>query len=165
MLFRSESEQQELLESEDLAQQLADLERQIRSGSRGVTKTASVVEALDELVSLADQAADQDPKLQELLGLIKAIRKEDPAASILIYTEYVDSLNAVTKYLGTKDVGEVMTICGDDKDSDRRKTTERFRTQERLILASTDAAAEGLNLHQRCHNLIRSEERRVGKRV
>jgi len=133
------------------------LERQIRSGSRSVTKTASVVEALDELVSLADQAADQDPKLQELLGLIQAIRKEDPAASILIYTEYVDSLNAVTKYLSTKDVGEVMTICGDDKDSDRRKTTERFRTQERLILVSTDAAAEGLNLHQRCHNLIHLE--------
>ena len=154
---QQESEQQELLESEDLAQKLVDLERQIRSGSRGVTKTASVVEALDELVSLADQAADQDPKLQELLGLIQAIRKEDPAASILIYTEYVDSLNAVTKYLSTKDVGEVMTICGDDKDSDRRKITERFRTQERLILVSTDAAAEGLNLHQRCHNLIHLE--------
>src|ERR1035437_3891894 len=154
---QQESEQQELLESEDLAQQLAALERQIRTGSRGVTKTASVVEALDELVGLADQAADQDPKLQELLGLIQAIRRDEPTASILIYTEYVDSLNAVTKYLSTKDVGEVMTICGDDKDSARRKVTERFRTQERLILASTDAAAEGLNLHQRCHNLIHLE--------
>lgn len=154
---QQESEQQESLESEDLAQQFADLDRQIRSGSRGVTRTASVVEALDELVSLADQAADQDPKLQELLGLIQAIRRDEPTASILIYTEYVDSLNAVTKYLSTKDVGEVMTICGDDKDSARRKVTERFRTQERLILASTDAAAEGLNLHQRCHNLIHLE--------
>jgi SNF2 family DNA or RNA helicase len=154
---QQESEQQELLESEDLAQQLADLERQIRSGSRGVTKTASIVEALDELVSLADQAANQDPKLQELLELIQAIRKEEPAANILIYTEYVDSLNAVTAHLCGKGLGEVMTMCGDDKESDRRKITDRFRTQERLILASTDAAAEGLNLHQRCHNLIHLE--------
>ena len=154
---QQESEQQELLESEDVAQHLADLERQIRSGSREVTKTASIVEALDELVSLADQASDQDPKLQELLLLLQSIRKEESNANILVYTEYVDSLNAVTAYLRNKGVGEVMTICGDDRESDRRKVTDRFRTQERLILVSTDAAAEGLNLHQRCHHLIHLE--------
>ena len=154
---QQESDQQEVLEAEDLAQQLADLERQIRAGSRGAVKVASVVEALDELVGLADQAMAQDPKLQEVLGIIQAIRKEEPKANILIYTEYTDSLDALAKYLATKDVGEIMTMTGDDNESSRRRTTDRFRTQEGLILLSTDAAAEGLNLHQRCHHLVHLE--------
>ncbi|MBI3800828.1 MAG: SWF/SNF helicase family protein [Deltaproteobacteria bacterium] len=37
------------------------------------------------------------------------------------------------------------------------QVTERFRTQDNLVLVSTDAAAEGLNLHDRCHHLIHLE--------
>lgn len=154
---QQETEQQENLEAEDLAQQLADLERQIRAGSRGVAKVASVVEALDDLVTLADQAMGQDPKLEEVLALVQAVRGEEPPANILIYTEYTDSLNALAKYLDRKGLGEILTMTGDDDDAARRRTTERFRTQEHLLLLSTDAAAEGLNLHQQCHNLIHLE--------
>jgi superfamily II DNA or RNA helicase len=154
---QQESDQQEILEAEDLAQQLADLERQIRAGSRGAVKVASVVEALDDLVMLADQTMAQDPKLEEVLGIIRAIRKEEPKANVLIYTEYIDSLDALAKYLDKKDLGEVLTMTGDDNESSRRRTTDRFRTEEALILLSTDAAAEGLNLHQRCHHLIHLE--------
>lgn len=50
-----------------------------------------------------------------------------------------------------------MTMTGDDNDRDRRIITDRFRTQTDLILISTDAAAEGLNLHDRCHHLIHLE--------
>jgi ERCC4-related helicase len=154
---QQEVEQQEILEVEQLAQQLADLERQIRAGSRGVSKIASVVAALDELVTLADQAIDQDPKLEAIFELIQAIRKDEPGASVLIYTEYVDSLNALSKYLGSKGAGDILTMTGDDNEGSRRRTTERFRTQPDLLLISTDAAAEGLNLHQQCHHLIHLE--------
>ena len=154
---QQETEQQENLEAEDLAQQLADLERQIRAGSRGVAKVASVVEALDDLVTLADQAMGQDPKLEEVLLLIQAVRKEESRANILIYTEYTDSLNALAKYLDGKGLSEILTMTGDDNEALRRRTTGRFRTQEHLLLISTDAAAEGLNLHQRCHHLIHLE--------
>jgi superfamily II DNA or RNA helicase len=154
---QQEAEQQEILEAEDLAQQLADLERQIRAGSRGLTKAASVVETLDELVTLADAAMNQDPKLQEVHALVQGIRREDPAANVLIYTEYTDSLDALAKYLNTGDVGEILTMTGDDNNAVRRRTTERFRTQQNLLLISTDAAAEGLNLHQQCHHLIHLE--------
>lgn len=88
---QAESQEQSILEAEDLAQQLADLERRIRSGSREITKTASVAEALDDLVSLADLATHQDPKLEEMYELVASIRKEEAKANILIYTEYVDS--------------------------------------------------------------------------
>ena len=42
-------------------------------------------------------------------------------------------------------------------DRARGRITERFRSESGLILVSTDASAEGLNLHQRCHNLIHLE--------
>jgi superfamily II DNA or RNA helicase len=154
---QQEAEQQENLETEDLAQHLANLERQIRAGSRGVAKVASVVEALDDLVTLADQAMGQDPKLEEVLALIQTVRTEESRANILIYTEYTDSLNALAKYLDGKGLGEILTMTGDDNEALRRRTTERFRTQEHLLLLSTDASAEGLNLHQRCHHLIHLE--------
>ena len=48
-------------------------------------------------------------------------------------------------------------LCGDDPDKVRQARTERFRTQQGIILLSTDSAAEGLNLHQRCHHLIHLE--------
>jgi hypothetical protein len=48
-------------------------------------------------------------------------------------------------------------MTGDDDDKTRGSVTDRFRCQAGLILLSSDAAAEGLNLHQRCHHLIHLE--------
>ncbi len=48
-----------------------------------------------------------------------------------------------------------MTGLFDDRA--RSRVTERFRSESGVILVSTDASAEGLNLHQRCHNLIHLE--------
>jgi hypothetical protein len=46
---------------------------------------------------------------------------------------------------------------GADDEEVRSKATDHFRSRDNLILVSTDAAAEGLNLHQRCHHLIHLE--------
>lgn len=152
-----EEQERSLLEAEDLAQQLADLQRETKTGSRGLTKVSNVLEHLDELVSLADAASQQDPKLAELVKLIKDIRKEETAASILVYTEYVDSQRVVVAALKQASIGTVVSMSGEDNDRQRAAVTERFRTQEGLVLVSTDSAAEGLNLHQRCHHLIHLE--------
>lgn len=155
----SVDEEQErcLLEAEDLAQSLVRLQREVRSGSRQLKRTADVVVALDDLVSLAADALAQDPKLQQLLGEIRSIRKEEPEANILIYTEYVDSQTAAVEFLRSAGVGEILTLRGDDPYAARTETTDRFRTQSNLVLVSTDASAEGLNLHERCHQLIHLE--------
>jgi len=152
-----EEAEQQLLEAEDLAQQLAAIEREVRSGSRQVAKVASIVEALDELVEKAEEALTQDPKLMQLIAEIKAIRKAEPRASILVYTEYTDSQAAAYKALAGAGIERVLTMRGDDPENKRTETTARFRTEENLVLISTDAAAEGLNLHQRCHHLIHLE--------
>src|SRR5262245_51145437 len=54
------------LEAEDLAQQLATLQRDIRKGSREQAKVLDVVVHLDELVELAEKACRHDPKLDRL---------------------------------------------------------------------------------------------------
>jgi superfamily II DNA/RNA helicase len=48
-------------------------------------------------------------------------------------------------------------MSGEDSDTVRKQMTDRFRSQDGLILVSTDTAAEGLNLHDHCHHLIHLE--------
>jgi superfamily II DNA or RNA helicase len=155
---KEEEEERTSLEAEDLAQQLAQLEREIRTSARHTAKVSSIVERLEELISLAGDAQGQDPKLDQLIQEITAIRKEEPKANVLIYTEYVDSQRAAVAALkAMPGIGTVLTMSGDDNDKTRQAVTQRFREQQGLVLVSTDSAAEGLNLHYRCHHLIHME--------
>ncbi len=152
-----QEEERSLLEAEDIAQQLAAMQREIRRGSYKQAKVANVVTHLDKLAQLAQLARENDPKLERLVQEIHNIRKDEPKANILIYTEYVDSQNAVVTRLEQEELGLILTIHGEDDGKTRTATTNRFRTQNNLILVSTDSAAEGLNLHERCHHLIHLE--------
>jgi superfamily II DNA or RNA helicase len=145
------------LEAEDLAHQLAELERQIRSGSRDVAKVSNIVEALDALIQLADRAVDEDPKLERVIAEIAAVREAEPRASVLIYTEYIASQLALTNALRRAGIDRVLTMNGDDDEATRKLVTSRFRSEDDLVVVSTDSAAEGLNLHARCHHLIHLE--------
>ena len=155
----SHEEEQELqqLEAEDLAQWLADQERASRRGARQVARTASTVESLESLLALAEAAADEDPKLAALVAQIQTIRGAEPGANVLVYTEYTTSQRALVEALEAAKVRTVLTMSGEDDDRARTETSERFRTEQGLVLVSTDAAAEGLNLQQRCHHLIHLE--------
>jgi superfamily II DNA or RNA helicase len=152
-----EEQEQALLEAEDLAQQLANLQREIRSGSVSISRGGNIVEALDELIDLATIAADRDPKLEQLVLEVRAIRAEFPEASILIFTEYTTSQQVAARALRDAAIGDVVTMNGEDSEKIRKGITDRFQTQSKMILISTDTAAEGLNLQQRCHHLIHLE--------
>lgn len=146
-----------LLEAEDLAQRLVDLQRDVQAGSRQLKRVADVVAALDDLVLLAEEAQSQDPKLAQLVAEVQAIRREEPSANVLIYSEYVDSQAAAAAALTAAGAGLVLTMSGEDDERTRQAITDRFRSQRGLLLVSTDTAAEGLNLHERCHHLIHLE--------
>lgn len=145
------------MEAEDLAQQFADLQREVKSGSYRLKRTADVVDALDDLVRLTEDAVRADPKLERLVAEVRKIRETEPRSNILVYTEYTDSQAVAAKALRQAGVGDVLTLSGDDEDVDRKKITARFRLEDALVLVSTDTAAEGLNLHERCHNLVHLE--------
>jgi len=153
----AEEQEQFLLEAEDLAQQLTALQREVQAGSRSLTRVSSVVHALDDLVALAAAAETQDPKLEQLIAEIADIRAQHPKANVLVYTEYTDSLEAVVQALQHAGMGPVLKMCGDDPDSIRGTVTDRFCTHDGLVLVSTDAAAEGLNLHAHCYHLLHLE--------
>jgi hypothetical protein len=152
-----EEQERNVLEAEDLAQQLAAMQREVRRGSYVQTKVSDVVSHLDLLVDHAASARTKDPKLDTLVDIIGQIRKSEPHCNILVYTEYIDSQAVVVRALGEARVGPVVTMNGNDDEKTRLKTTEKFTSSDNLILVSTDSAAEGLNLHYRCHHLIHLE--------
>jgi hypothetical protein len=57
-----EEAEKSLLKAKQLAQQLASLHRESRRESRKISKVSDVVAHLDDLISVADAALDQDPK-------------------------------------------------------------------------------------------------------
>lgn len=151
-----ESERQ-TLEIEDLAQQLRALERETSAEAQHLRRYSSMSAALEDLVRMAESAVGDDPKIATVLEQVRSIRDSEPRANILIYTEYADSQAALVAALSASNPGPVLSMSGADDDETRSKTTARFRSEDNLILVSTDAAAEGLNLHQRCHHLLHLE--------
>jgi superfamily II DNA or RNA helicase len=110
-------------------------------------------DALAALIAAGEAALKDDPKLQTLQQEIRLIRLEEPDANILVYTEYAESQRAALSAL--QPIGTpILTISGADSEADRTHAAERFAEETTLILISTDALAEGLNLHQACHHLI-----------
>jgi superfamily II DNA or RNA helicase len=152
-----EEQERSVLEAEDLAQQLADMQRELKRGSYQQSRITDVVNHLDDLISLAMQIRTSDPKLDRLVEEIRHIRQAEPHANILVYTEYSDSQIAAKRALEKAGVGPIVTINGDDDDRQRRTKTQQFRTADDIVLVSTDASSEGLNLQDRCHHLIHLE--------
>jgi len=156
-LSHDEEQEQVFLEAEDIAQEVASLEREVRSGTSKMTRTAGAMEQLAELYDLATATVGQDPKLDVIADQIRTIRGECPSANVLVYTEYIDSQDALSQYLRHQELGEILTLSGKDDEPTRMRITERFRTRHNQVLVSTDASAEGLNLHQSCYHLIHAE--------
>jgi len=152
-----EESEQQALEIEEIAQKLAETERQSRSGRRSIERLSSLSASLDALLALGEAAQRQDPKLVEVLFQIADIRREEPQANVLVYTEYTDSQAALLEKLRASGMEGILSMNGEDGEEERGKITERFRSESGLVLVSTDAAAEGLNLHQRCHHLLHLE--------
>jgi ERCC4-related helicase len=166
-------EEQDLaaLEAEEIAEDLRDsnvdellasLESLQRKGRRELKEVKDTRTALEALADLAREAAGEDPKLAAVLAHVRAIRAEEPLANVLIYTEYSDSQKAVTAHLEQarargEITGEILAMRGDLPEQDREKTTAAFTGRDGIVLVSTDASAEGLNLHARCHHLLHVE--------
>jgi superfamily II DNA or RNA helicase len=182
VLSPEEERDQATLEAEDMAAELFNAEddaeatkqlllsldalrREARSARTHQKKISTLKDGLDELVELANAALAEDPKLDAVANEIARIRGAEPKANVLIYSEYVDSQVAVAERLRAaieknRLTGQVLTLAGGDDyttDGDRESVLTRFQNSDDLVLVSTDAAAEGLNLHARCHHLIHVE--------
>jgi superfamily II DNA or RNA helicase len=116
---------------------------------------------LASLIAAADAAHQTDSKLRHLRRLIARIRGE----SIVVFTEYRDTLLQLAASLPPS-----LQLHGGLTSSDRAAVQRRFNAEGGLLLA-TDAAAEGLNLHQQCRLVVNYElpwnparlEQRIGR--
>ncbi len=148
---------------EAIAGRIDELRRAQRRESDRGKRVASTGDALDALVEMAEAALPEDPKLRATLAEIAAVRAAEPDANVLVYTEYTDSQDVLVAFLRAAvdrgDLeGEVLAVSGRPEHAQERTTiTERFASEDRLVLVSTDATAETLNLHDRCHHLIHLE--------
>ncbi len=169
-----EEADQALMEAEDIAAELraedvGDVAATIREEELAMrrdrtlhARTRSMADELASLRALAERARGEDVKLAQVLTELLRIRAAEPGANVLVYTEYTDSQDAVVAHLRAAIAdgalhGEVLAISGPDSDAERTRITELFGARDDLILVSTDATAEGLNLHTRCHHLVHVE--------
>lgn len=172
-LSQEEEEDQARLEAEDVASELfhdsEELEESLDSSRREarregdrLRRAAAVGAELSRLAELAESAQSVDPKLEALVRELADLRASEPRANVLLYTEYTDSQDAAAESIraaiesGALE-GEVLTIRGEDDERSRTQATARFTKEDGLVLVSTDATAEGLNLHARCHHLLHLE--------
>ncbi|MBI3846553.1 MAG: DEAD/DEAH box helicase family protein [Planctomycetes bacterium] len=154
----------EILESgaDELLEKLEASKREVRREGERQKRLAQTLGGLRSLIELADRAVSEDPKLDALTAELSTIRAAEPDANVLVYTEYTDSQGVIVERLQVAIQsgalrGELLALSGTDDDAQRTKILDRFCSEDGLVLVSTDATAEGLNLHERCHHLVHFE--------
>ncbi len=115
------------------------------------------------LLALATRASHFESKLHAIRRLFR--RTIEPA---ILFTEYRDTLAHVAAHLPDVDI---VQLHGGLTSTERTTAIRRFTAGDARILLATDAAGEGLNLHQRCRLVVNLElpwtplrlEQRIGR--
>lgn len=98
---------------------------------------------IDEILTLIDKLGTKDSKINRLLDMIEAFKQKDPAAKLVIFTEYRSTLNYLCKRLTNYSTAK---IDGTMIMQDREVALDKFSKTDVDILVCTDAAGEGLDM-------------------
>ena len=138
---------------EDQAQQALDVESITLPDGR------TEEEVLRPLIALAEQVPEgSEGKVRALLTLLARLLA-DPQEKVVIFTEFVDTLEMLARLLDHEGwQGRYVTYHGATPPQEREALRCRFLEdpQVRIFLA-TDAASEGINLQKACKRLIHLE--------
>jgi superfamily II DNA or RNA helicase len=127
----------------------------------GLSDMAAERRCLDRILTLA-RAVRNESKIRALTRLLR--RAAEPA---IVFTEYRDTL----RHLAASLAGDMAMLHGGLTVSDRARQARTFTHGRAQLLLATDAASEGLNLHQRCRLVVNLDvpwtplrlEQRVGR--
>jgi superfamily II DNA or RNA helicase len=119
---------------------------------------------LNVLIDATHGAIQEDRKTRALVRLLRRARQ--PA---LVFTEYRDTLERLASAVSS--LAPIALLHGGLTTEERRRALHRFATGDAQVLLCTDAASEGMNLHQRCRLAISLErpwnpnrlEQRIGR--
>lgn len=118
-------------------------------GASGLADAGLERTCLEEVAEAAEVASRHESKLRALVRLLGRI--EEPA---VVFTEYRDTLAQISSAL--PDDRPRLMLHGELTPRERSAAQRAFNSSGTLLLA-TDAASEGLNLHERCRLVIHFE--------
>jgi hypothetical protein len=127
-------------------------------------RSSDEIRTLNDLLAMARQAAASESKLRVLARLLD--RAAEPA---IVFTEYRDTLNTLADTLRSHRT--IALLHGGLSVAERAHAVLAFTDGDVDLLLSTDAGAEGLNLHTRCRLVVNLElpwnpvrlEQRIGR--
>jgi len=153
----------ETIPDEDLQQLERDAHRSYLARIRSVGKVLRAIETeMEDLLDLQGLLAkcptDTESKAEALLNELKAIHQDQPDEKVIIFSEYSATVFWLAGFLGRHGYAEcLLTFEGSLPGPERQKTLARFQSPDTLLLISTDAASEGLNLQEQCRRVIHYE--------
>ena len=117
------------------------------------------IRSLNALRKLLKGMKGPDPKIEALLQMITSILTDDPKGKIIVFTEYLDTLQSIHEAIEGRDdlAGKTVILRGGMSARQRERVQRRFEEPGIHLLLATDAASEGLNLQRRCHRVIHVE--------
>ena len=129
---------------------------------RGLNDIVREEQLLGAVATAARNAAVCETKFAAILRLLRRITEP-----VIIFTEYRDTLHHLREAIGQR----VSMLHGGLTRAERTAALDEFSSGRSRILLATDAAGEGLNLHQRCRIVVNLElpwnpmrlEQRIGR--
>ncbi len=118
------------------------------------------IQSITEIQRHLAKLVGPDPKVATLIEYLRTVLAEDPRAKVIVFTEYLDTLEAIRRGLdeaGPPLAGAYVELRGGLSMRQRQHVQRRFEDEDVRILIATDAASEGLNLQRRCHRLVHFE--------
>jgi len=123
---------------------------------------------LDHVLSLARLATAGESKIAAIVRWLSRVHEP-----VLIFTEYRDTLTHLHEALSRTGLPDdaIVVLHGGMTRAERQAVESSFVRGPARVLLATDAASEGLNLHQRCRCVINLEipwspvrlEQRIGR--
>ncbi len=134
----------------------------------GVLAAPGLAEADEErsmLAALAGAARAAEPSDSKLRAILRLLRRT--TEPVIVFTEYRDTLSSLQRAVS----GESVVLHGGLDRAARADVLSRFTSGGVRVLLATDAAGEGLNLHQHCRLVVNLElpwnpmrlEQRIGR--
>jgi superfamily II DNA or RNA helicase len=118
------------------------------------------IRKITEIQRLLAKLPPPDPKVAALVRYLKGVLVEDATAKVIVFTEYLDTLEAIKVALdgaGSPLTDAYVELRGGLTMRQRQQRQQRFEDPSVRLLLATDAASEGLNLQRACHRLVHFE--------
>lgn len=126
------------------------------------TKIRSIEQEKEDLLELEELVlrcpSETESKAEVLLSELQDIHRGCPDEKVIVFSEYTDTVDWLISFLNNHGyAGQIVRFVGGLTSPERKQALADFTNPENLLLITTDAASEGLNLQEHCHRVIHYE--------